>query len=327
MAVDPTNQSSFAFGEFRLDSVERVLTRAGEPVPLTPKLFDLLLILIENHGHVVAKERLMKEIWPDTFVEEGNLTQNISVLRKILSHNGQQYIQTVPRRGYRFVGQVRELRDETLLLAEHSSARVVEETHPENHFRRESVPVETPVAINGPGSTGRAWRRMVAISVVALTVIAFAGIGWTIFGPRKVASRNPVPFNVSNVTLRTITSSTGNIVYGVISAEGQFVVYGTVDGDNRYALWLQRTGSREVLQLVPPTAHPVGPAAISHDSNWIYYGESNPNDRLRGSRSTGCRCLAGRRARFWRVFTCLPRFRRMISAYCCIALKHQAALT
>jgi len=283
MAVDPTKQSSYVFGEFCLDAVERVLTRAGEPVPLTPKVFDLLLILIENHGHVVPKESLMKEIWPDTFVEEGNLTQNISVLRKILSHNGQQYIQTVPRRGYRFVGQVREMNDDALLReAPALVPPVVQETEAENDFRPETVTQRTAAALDAPGSRGRGWRRMAAISVMVLIVLAFAGIGWTIFGPRKVASRNPLPFNVSNVTLRTIKSSAGNIVYGVISTDGQFVVYGTVDEDNRYALWLQRTSSREVLQLVPPTPHPVGPAAISHDSNWIYYGEGNPDEPFKG---------------------------------------------
>jgi len=83
MSSSPTHRSSYEFGEFRIDRLDRVLMRDGELVPLTPKVFDLLLLLIENHGHVVGKERLMSEVWPDTFVEEGNLTQNISVLRKV----------------------------------------------------------------------------------------------------------------------------------------------------------------------------------------------------------------------------------------------------
>ncbi|HJZ79735.1 MAG TPA: winged helix-turn-helix domain-containing protein, partial [Pyrinomonadaceae bacterium] len=276
MAIDPTNQSSYAFGDFQIDSVERVLRRAGELVPLTPKVFDLLWLLVENHGHVVAKERLMGEIWPDTFVEEGNLTQNISVLRKILSPNGEQYIQTVPRRGYRFVGHVRRTSGETPLVEEPSGTRLVidEAQNP----RPESAPLQP--AINEAGAAGLTWGKMALISAMTLVAVAALGIGWTILGPRRVAGRNPSPFNVNNVTLRTITS-TGNIAYGVISDDGQFVVYSTVDEDNRYALWLQRTGSREVLQLIPPTTHPTGPAAISHDSNWIYYGESNPSEPLK----------------------------------------------
>jgi len=125
-------KDSYEFGDFRIDSVERVLLRADEPVPLTPKVFDLLLLLVENNGHVIEKEKLMNEIWPGTFVEEGNLTQNISVLRRVLSAgaDGHEFIQTIPRRGYRFVGHVHEGLDEhELIIEERSVARVIVEEH------------------------------------------------------------------------------------------------------------------------------------------------------------------------------------------------------
>ncbi|MCA1579541.1 MAG: winged helix-turn-helix domain-containing protein [Acidobacteria bacterium] len=101
---------SYEFGRFRLNTAERVLLREGELVPLTPKVFDILLTLVENSGQVVSKENLMKRVWPDTFVEEGNLTQNISLLRKALGETpgGVQFIETVPRRGYRFVAVTSE---------------------------------------------------------------------------------------------------------------------------------------------------------------------------------------------------------------------------
>src|SRR5262249_44353609 len=101
---------SYEFGRFRLKAAERILLREGELVPLTPKVFDILLMLVENSGQVVAKDDLMKRVWPNTFVEEGNLTQNISLLRKALgeSPGGVQFIETVPRRGYRFVADVSE---------------------------------------------------------------------------------------------------------------------------------------------------------------------------------------------------------------------------
>jgi len=96
---------SYEFGRFRLKVAERVLLREGELVPLTPKVFDILVTLVEHGGQVVAKDDLMKRVWPNTFVEEGNLTQNISLLRKALGESpaGVQFIETVPRRGYRFV--------------------------------------------------------------------------------------------------------------------------------------------------------------------------------------------------------------------------------
>jgi DNA-binding winged helix-turn-helix (wHTH) protein/TolB-like protein/Tfp pilus assembly protein PilF len=101
----------YEFGRFRVKADERVLLRERELVPLTPKAFDILLTLLENDGRIVHKEDLMKKVWPNTFVEEGNLTQNVSLLRKALgeSANGPQFIETVPRRGYRFVAPVSKI--------------------------------------------------------------------------------------------------------------------------------------------------------------------------------------------------------------------------
>lgn len=100
----------YEFGPFRLDRAERVLLRDGQPLMLTPKAFDLLLALIERRGHVIEKEELMGAVWPETAVEEGNLTHHISVLRKTLGEGAGEraYIGTVPRRGYRFLAEVRE---------------------------------------------------------------------------------------------------------------------------------------------------------------------------------------------------------------------------
>src|SRR3712207_8079779 len=95
----------YEFGPFRLDPAERVLTRGGQPVPLTPKAFDLLVVLVENGGHLLGKKDLMGAGWPDSFVEEGNLTFTISSLRKALGEDPKepQYIENVPPSGYRFV--------------------------------------------------------------------------------------------------------------------------------------------------------------------------------------------------------------------------------
>jgi DNA-binding winged helix-turn-helix (wHTH) protein/TolB-like protein len=102
----------FEFGRFRLDPAERLLLEEGRPVPLTPKAFEILLALIENNGKLLSKDDLMKRIWPDSFVEEANLTVNISALRKALGEtsDGQGYIVTVPKHGYRFVAPITELR-------------------------------------------------------------------------------------------------------------------------------------------------------------------------------------------------------------------------
>jgi len=100
----------YAFGPFHLDPVKRLLLRGAEPLPLSPKDFDLLLALVQHHGEVLVKEELMDRVWPDTVVEEGNLNRHISTLRKTLgeSPNEHEYIVTVPGRGYRFVAEVSE---------------------------------------------------------------------------------------------------------------------------------------------------------------------------------------------------------------------------
>jgi len=101
----------FRFGDFQIDAVERVLSHKGEPLVLTAKAFDTLLVLVEQHGHVVGKQDLMDRVWPETHVDENNLAQNISALRRVLGSAapGHEYIETVPRRGYRFDDDVIDL--------------------------------------------------------------------------------------------------------------------------------------------------------------------------------------------------------------------------
>src|SRR5215471_5931080 len=99
----------YEFGPFRLDPVKRRLLHNGEPLPLAPKAFETLLALVQNQGRTIEKDDLMKKVWPDAVVEENNLNQNITALRKSLGDSRQesQYIATVPGLGYRFVAEVR----------------------------------------------------------------------------------------------------------------------------------------------------------------------------------------------------------------------------
>ena len=103
----------YTFGPFRLDSTECRLVLDGKPVPLAPKAFEVLLVLVENAGHLVDKDDLMKRLWPGSFVEEANVAKHVSLLRRILSEatNGREYIETVPKRGYRFVAEVRKVEE------------------------------------------------------------------------------------------------------------------------------------------------------------------------------------------------------------------------
>lgn len=111
----------YEFSSYRVDVAERQLWRDGVLLPLTPKVFDILLVLLENAGRTVHKDRLMDRVWSDTFVEEGNLNRNISTLRKALGDDAQRQIliKTIPKRGYRFTSEIREIvEDQEAMLVE-----------------------------------------------------------------------------------------------------------------------------------------------------------------------------------------------------------------
>lgn len=104
----------YEFGEFRLSVDQHLLLRENRSVPLTPKAFELLVALIQSGGRLLTKDDLMKKVWPDSFVEEANLTVHVSSLRKVLGNcpDGRPLIETVPKLGYRFVAPVREVTDD-----------------------------------------------------------------------------------------------------------------------------------------------------------------------------------------------------------------------
>jgi DNA-binding winged helix-turn-helix (wHTH) protein len=161
----------FEFDSFRLDPAERLLLRDGKPVPLEPKVFETLLVLIRRGGRLVEKDELMQTVWPDSFVEESNLTRNISVLRKTLHRNdgGSQYIETVPKRGYRFVGEVHALpSQQTEVIVQSSKVSVVVEEEESDGETRGQGDKATGRALRdsgGPITEGR--RRHPGGSLVA----------------------------------------------------------------------------------------------------------------------------------------------------------------
>src|SRR5215216_3281443 len=112
-----TNQEPhlYEFGPFRLDPATPVLWREGHPVSLTPKALETLVVLVECRGRVVSREEIIEAVWPNVAVEENNLSVNVSMLRKALgeAEGGEKYIETVPRRGYRFNVPVRDVRVES----------------------------------------------------------------------------------------------------------------------------------------------------------------------------------------------------------------------
>jgi TolB-like protein/DNA-binding winged helix-turn-helix (wHTH) protein/Tfp pilus assembly protein PilF len=170
----------YEFGPFRVDPEQRLLFRGQEPVPLPPKAFETLLILVERSERVVLKDDLMKSLWPDTFVEEANLSQNIFLLRKALGETAQdaRYIVTVPGRGYRFAEKVKQVADEE------DAAAMESRSQPQGMEESSLSPVSTP------GRDGRRVRAVgLALGAALLLVAGF--LAWRALRPpaRATAGR------------------------------------------------------------------------------------------------------------------------------------------
>jgi DNA-binding winged helix-turn-helix (wHTH) protein/TolB-like protein/Tfp pilus assembly protein PilF len=139
----------YEFGPFRLDPAERALLRDGQPVSLTPKAFDALLLFVQHSNHLLSKEELLSKLWPDSFVEESNLAQNVSMIRKALGERleGGQYIETVPKRGYRFIAEVKlKVEEKTpVIMVEPTYSQLAVEKQAENPHPIRDTTRLTPV--------------------------------------------------------------------------------------------------------------------------------------------------------------------------------------
>jgi DNA-binding winged helix-turn-helix (wHTH) protein/TolB-like protein/TolA-binding protein len=196
--MSQTAQPIYEFDDFRLEAGKRLLWRAGEVVPLTSKCFETLLALVESRGETVEKDALLSRVWPDTVVEEKNLTINISTLRKALGESPQEhrYIVTVPGRGYRFVAEAREIMEgETELIVQQSKVRVVVEEEEQGEgvkgWRGEGVTGATRALTPSPVHPFIRARRVWL--AVALLVVLVSGLAywWRDSRNDKSAIRNP----------------------------------------------------------------------------------------------------------------------------------------
>jgi Tol biopolymer transport system component/DNA-binding winged helix-turn-helix (wHTH) protein len=258
----------FEFGEFRLDATRRLLTKNGEPVPLTHKAFETLALLVEHRGRVVTKEELLSEIWPDTFVEEGSLARNISVLRKALGeHPGEhQFIQTIPKQGYRFVAPVRETFEPVELPST--------EPHKDNgngvHVT-DSTAVHTTDSADASPRNPMPWA--IAAGVLAATLITIAAfflatrvsdLGNTRSVFRELNNTAPASFNVTRFT------ATGKALDAAISRDGKYVVYVQLDGAKQ-SLWVKQVASGSVVRIVEPADVFYQGLAFTADGGYVFY--------------------------------------------------------
>ena len=165
----------YEFGPFRLDPAEHVLLRDGEPVALRPREFAVLVALVENHGHALTKDELLNGVWSGQLVEEGNINRQISTLRRALGETSDepQYVETIPKVGYRFVAPVREIRDRgaDLVIERHTVARIVTEEEEVANGGCVFEPSPEPKALSASGEKEVNRRRGLAVVAAAVLLV------------------------------------------------------------------------------------------------------------------------------------------------------------
>lgn len=267
----------YEFDSFRIDAAKRLLLRAGQPVPLTPKAFDTLLLLVENGGQVMTKDDLMTRLWPETFVEEGSLTRNISALRKALGENPREhrYIVTIPGEGYRFVARVRGFSAETgdLTVGERTRTSIIlteqiEDDQPEPRATEQPATEQPATGKSSPAGFFITTRTLVTALIlmaaaISLVVVVIGLIG---YGKRDSVASLALP----KIEMSMLTT-TGNIIATAISPDGKYVTYSVQDTPKTTSLWVRQIATHTHTQLLSPAEVDYYGMTISPDGNYIYY--------------------------------------------------------
>lgn len=292
--MDTETRHLYEFGDFCLDAAERRLLRHGEAVPLTPKAFETLAYLVSRSGHVVEKDELLGAVWPDTFVEEATLAQNIFTLRRALGQGREtlQYIETVPKRGYRFVAGVRELRDEGALLVveQHTRTHVIaeeaEENFPDTKSRDDGATdtgtdrqataraVELSAAPEAT-STKTIWRQLkrhhtatllgVLLPFLVLAILAYRNA--RMVQPEAAVTSSATPFQ--KVRFAKLTTN-GKAVRAALSPDGKYLAHVKQD-TGLQSLWVRQVAATNNVQIVAPAAVRYRGVTFSPDGNHVYY--------------------------------------------------------
>jgi Tol biopolymer transport system component/DNA-binding winged helix-turn-helix (wHTH) protein len=264
VAMSEQQQQIYEFGPFRLDATKRVLFKENEPVKIFPKEFATLLALVERSGEVLEKEELMRTIWPDSIVEEGNLTTYISHLRKLLGESPEQhdYIVTIPGKGYRFVAGVRPVADE-LVIQERTKITIEAEEIEESDVQVE--PATSPLVKSDAASGNR--LMLIGVTLIIATVVTPLLIYKFARSRRSQAGVTPPPFAAMNVSRLT---NSGKVTLATISPDGRYFVHVTEEAEGQ-SLWVRQVEvTTASQQIVAPKQVEYWGLTFSPDANYVY---------------------------------------------------------
>ena len=240
----------YEFGAFRLDADERVLRRGDEVIVLPPKVFDTLWMLVKGEGRVVSKSELMEAIWANAFVEEGNLSQNIYTLRRALGvdEQGRQFIETVPRRGYRFAVPVRLLDEASNNGATGTTgAKVADDSQAFAAAQSASPPSAQAEKEIRP----RPALRYALIIGLGAVILSALGFGVYQFVNRRGEKGQIAP--IEQVRFQWVTDS-GDVIHPTISPDGELLAYVRL-GEMQGSVWIKQIETGGSFQPLPPSSN------------------------------------------------------------------------
>ena len=267
---------TYRFDSFQLDPVKRTLIRGGETLPLTSKRIDILLVLIRNRGRVVTKDELMQLVWPDTTVEENNLTHNISALRKALGEKPgeHRFIVTIPGQGYQFVASLDESETPHTLLIERTRSRlVIEEDDSDGQISTQRINnsnVQPAILVEPAWSqaSNATKTRHVSLAVKAIAMLVVAsGIAIGIYLLAGVRPSNSEPFQKIKMTRLT---TPGKAASAIISPDGKYLAY-VVEDSQGESLWVRHLLTSSNLLLVPAAQVQYWGISFSPGGDYVYY--------------------------------------------------------
>ncbi len=268
----------YEFGPFRLDSAERQLSRDGAPVPVPPKVFHTLEALVERNGRLVEKDELLREVWPDSFVEEANLSMNVSAVRRALGEGAgeHRYIETVPKRGYRFVASVRVLpngatRDDE--SEEHAAVALAREPVAREPVAREPVDLATSTS-SADGSVGSSTGRLRRVAVAAGLVALVAGTVAATLAVSSWLGRRPAALDLQTMRFERV-AGTGKVGAAAVSPDGKYLAQVVYDGP-RASLSIRHMATARTVELVPPSETSYDHLTFSPDGSFLYYVTFGP---------------------------------------------------
>ncbi len=278
--MNPLKKRSFRFGPFRLHADDQLLLRDGKPLSLPPKAFDTLLYLVQSCPHLVTRDELIRAVWPNSFVEDGSLSVSISLVRRALgeAEDGEPYIETVPRKGYRFRCEVTAV-EEDRAAAEVEASGISRERSAGSAGTQvisavELEPVSVPAfdsfpaaPLRGPGMAGS--KRAITSSRLLVLAGASALVLLTAWGIYSALHRSHAMLPFGSMKISRLTSG-GEVADAAISPDAKYAAFFLRENQGQ-SLWIRQLSAPGTVRIIAPEPGAHFSLTFSPDGSYLYY--------------------------------------------------------